>query len=210
MPMAGVRGQGRKFDVDTALDAAMSLFWRNGYEGTSIANLTTAMGIKTSSLYAAFKDKKNLFYLVVEHYLKTKGDFVGVAFDEEIHALPLIRRLLFEAAEKYTNRKSPGGCLIVSAAACVSDDNRDIEEAMQAHRLKNIKRLEEVLVADIETGVISSGLDAASIAEFVGTVLQGMAQRGREGASYITLKKTAEMAYGYVESTISANNVLAE
>ena len=76
MPVAGVRGQGRKFDVDTALDAAMSLFWRNGYEGTSIANLTTAMGIKTSSLYAAFKDKKNLFYLVVEHYLKTKGDFV--------------------------------------------------------------------------------------------------------------------------------------
>lgn len=210
MPVAGVRGQGRKFDVDTALDAAMSLFWRNGYEGTSIANLTTAMGIKTSSLYAAFKDKKNLFYLVVEHYLKTKGNFVGVAFDEEIHALPLIRRLLFEAAEKYTNRKSPGGCLIVSAAACVSEDNRDIEEAMEEHRLKNIKRLEEVLVADIETGVISSGLDAASIAEFVGTVLQGMAQRGREGASYITLKKTAEMACGYVESTISANNLSAK
>lgn len=129
--MAGVHGQGRKFNVDDALDKAMDVFWRNGYEGTTIAKLTKAMGITASSLYAAFKDKKNLFDRVVEHYLNTEGRFINVAFAEEDHALPLIRRILFEAADKYADKSGPGGCLIVSAATCVTDANRDVEKKIR-------------------------------------------------------------------------------
>lgn len=197
--MAGVHGQGRKFNVDDALDKAMDVFWRNGYEGTTIAKLTKAMGITASSLYAAFKDKKNLFDRVVEHYLNTEGRFINVAFAEEDHALPLIRRILFEAADKYADKSGPGGCLIVSAATCVTDANRDVEKKLEKHRTSNIKRIQEILHADAEEGLISPYVNTKTIAEFVGTILQGMAQRGRDGASAKDLQATAEITFHYVK-----------
>lgn len=198
--MAGVRGQGRKFDVQIALDRAMDVFWRNGYEGTSIAELTLAMGITTSSLYAAFKNKRNLFDLVVQHYLSTEGRFMETAFNEEVHALPLVHRLLFEAAEEYADKNGPGGCLIASAAACVTDANRDVEKKLKEYRLSNIKRIEDAFRSDVKKGIVAPDSDAEGLAGFVGAVLQGMAQLGRDGASATSLRSTAEMTYSHVRA----------
>lgn len=200
--MAGVRGQGRRFDTQAALDDAMEVFWRHGYEGTSIADLTRAIGINASSLYAAFDGKRQLFDLVVEHYLKTKGNFTSLAFEQEQDSLALIRRLLFEAAEKYADRSGPGGCLIISAATCVKDANRDVEEKLEAHRISNIKQIESALQADLKAGRISESAKPEMVASFVGTVLQGMAQRGRDGASAVDLHSTAQMAFTQVERSL--------
>ncbi len=200
--MAGVRGQGRRFDTQAALDNAMDVFWRHGYEGTSIADLTRAIGITTSSLYAAFDGKHQLFDRVVERYLSTKGRFISLALEEEKDSLSLIRRLLFEASKEYVDRGGPGGCLIVSAATCVTDANRDVAEKLEVHRHSNIRRIEAVLRADLEAERISETADPAAVAGFVGTVLQGMAQRGRDGASVDELRSTAEMAFAQVERTL--------
>ncbi|MEV0573058.1 TetR/AcrR family transcriptional regulator [Micrococcus luteus] len=200
--MAGVRGQGRRFDTQAALDDAMEVFWRHGYEGTSISDLTRAIGITASSLYAAFEGKRQLFDQVVERYLNTKGRFTSLALEEEKDSLSLIHRLLFEAANEYADRSGPGGCLIVSAATCVTDANRDVEEKLEAHRHSNIRRIEGVLRTDLEAGRISEAVDPVAVAGFVGTVLQGMAQRGRDGASADELRSTAEMTFAQVEQTL--------
>lgn len=200
--MAGVRGQGRRFDTQVALDNAMDVFWRHGYEGTSIADLTRAIGITTSSLYAAFEGKRQLFDRVVERYLSTKGRFTLLALEEEKDSLSLIHRLLFEASKEYADKGGPGGCLIVSAATCVTDANRDVEQKLEAHRHSNIRRIEAVLRADLEAERISGTADPAAVAGFVGTVLQGMAQRGRDGASVGELRSTAEMAFDQVERAL--------
>ena len=200
--MTGVRGQGRRFDTQTALDDAMHVFWRHGYEGTSIVDLTRAIGITASSLYAAFDGKRQLFDLVVERYLDTKGRFTSLAFEEEKESLPLIKRLLFEAANEYADQNGQGGCLIVSAATCVTDGNRAIEQKLQAHRNSNIKNIEAVLQADLELGKIPRTVNPAAVANFAGAVLQGMAQRGRDGASVDELRTTAEMAFAQVEQTL--------
>lgn len=197
--MVGVRGQGRRFDTPTALTKAMEIFWRNGYEGASISELTKAMGITASSLYAAFGGKRQLFDMVVEHYLDTKGRFMGDIFNEEKEALPLIRRLLFEAAEKYAEANGPGGCFISSAAVCATEANRDVERKLEDHRISNIKRIEDVVRSSIKKGDVVADVNAEALAGFVGTVLQGMAQRGRDGASAEDLRSTADMAYAYVE-----------
>ena len=63
-----IRGRPRAFDMDKALDAALDLFWRKGYEGTSIADLTKAMGINPPSLYAAFGGKETLFHQALDRY----------------------------------------------------------------------------------------------------------------------------------------------
>lgn len=200
--MAGVRGQGRRFDTQAALDTAMEVFWRHGYEGTSIADLTRAIGITPSSLYAAFEGKRRLFDLVVERYLDTKGRFTSNAFEEETTSFTLIRRLLCEASDEYADSSGPGGCLIVSAATCATNENRDVEKKLEAHRRSNIKRIEGVLQADQASGEISKKVDAEAVANFVGTVLQGMAQRGRDGASARELRTTAEMSLNQVEQTL--------
>lgn len=200
--MAGVRGQGRRFDAQAALDNAMEVFWRHGYEGTSISDLTQAIGITASSLYAAFDGKRQLFDQVVERYLETKGRFTALALEEEKNSLALIRRLLFEASNEYADRSGPGGCLIVSAATCVTDANRDVEEKLEGHRRSNIEQIEARLRADLEAERISGTADPGAIASFVGTVLQGMAQRGRDGASSDELRSTAEMTFTQVERTL--------
>ena len=197
--MVGIRGQGRRFDTPAALTKAMEIFWRNGYEGTSISELTKAMGITASSLYAAFGGKRQLFDLVVEHYLGTRGRFMGDIFNEEKEALPLIRRLLFEAAEKYAETNGPGGCFISSSAVCVTEANRDVERKLEDHRISNIKRIENVVRSSIKNGDVAASVNAEALAGFIGTVLQGMAQRGRDGASIEDLQSTADMTYAYVE-----------
>ena len=68
----GNDGPPREFDVNDALDRAMEVFWRHGYEGASVAELCQAMGIKPPSLYAAFENKAGLFRHVIDRYLEQK------------------------------------------------------------------------------------------------------------------------------------------
>ena len=62
------RGRPRQFDELTALDTALRLFWRHGYEGTPISRLAQAMGLTVPSVYNAFGNKESLFMKAVEHY----------------------------------------------------------------------------------------------------------------------------------------------
>src|SRR5207244_10784430 len=85
------KGRPREFDTEKALDAALLLFWRHGYEGTSLAALTDAMGINTPSLYAAFGNKEELFRRALDRYLQKPASYLPTALQE-----PTARR----AAEK--------------------------------------------------------------------------------------------------------------
>lgn len=105
--VTGQRGRPRSFDRDAALDKAMLAFWENGYEATSIADLTRALGIGAPSLYAAFGDKRKLFDEVVVVYGGRYADFAGVALAEEPTARAAIGRILREAAEIYTDPAHP-------------------------------------------------------------------------------------------------------
>ena len=66
-------GRQREFDKQVALDAAMNVFWLNGYTGTSLSDLTDAMGINKPSLYAAFGNKEALFVRALNHYIDKHG-----------------------------------------------------------------------------------------------------------------------------------------
>lgn len=192
--MAGVKGQGRKFDVNEALDQATALFWKHGYDGTSIADLTSAMCITAPSLYAAFGGKRDLFYAVVDRYTQTDGDFMEKAFAADLEAADLVHRLLRDAAVYYSRSTTPGGCLIISAANCVAAENQQVADYTSKLRESNIERLENSIQADVDNGRLPREVDASEIACFIGTVIQGMAQRGRDGARTEELIKTAELA----------------
>ncbi|WP_415977037.1 TetR/AcrR family transcriptional regulator [Rhodococcus sp. 077-4] len=191
--MAGVRGQGRKFDVDSALDQAMFAFWEHGYEGTSVSMLTSAMGINPPSLYSAFGGKEGLFFATIDRYLATRGDFMDRAFAEESHAAKLISRLLYDAASHYTDESCPGGCLIISSAVGVTDANRSIANRLRDMRNANVALLSERISKDIADGVLPPSWEPVDVAEFIGVIIQGMSQRARDGATRSQLEHVAEM-----------------
>src|SRR5690242_14300978 len=123
------KGRPREFDTDKALDAALLLFWRNGYEGTSLAALTAAMRINVPSLYAAFGNKETLFRRVLDRYLRGPAYYLPAALQE-----PTARRAaekLFEGAiDMVMNPRHPDGCLLVHGALASGPEGRRIQKEL--------------------------------------------------------------------------------
>ncbi|MFC0846225.1 TetR/AcrR family transcriptional regulator [Streptomyces noboritoensis] len=188
----GQRGRPRSFDRARALDQATLTFWEHGYEATSVAGLTRAMGIGAPSLYAAFGDKKALFDEVVGAYGQTYGVFIRRAFAEESGARATIGRILREAATEFTLTGRPRGCLVLSAA--VNCTSREVEEALREVRDGNLAEFERLIAADVATGALPAGTDPRALARFSVAVFQGMSQQARDGAPEEELAAVAELA----------------
>lgn len=192
--MATTRGRPRSFDRAAALEKATRLFWERGYEGTSIADLTNAMGINPPSLYAAFSDKRTLFQEVVENYGATFGAFMGAALREEATAYKAFARMLREAAVTYTDPSHPAGCLVISAATNVPAAHQDVQDALRRQRNQNLDLFEARLRAAVAEGELPPDVDTRALAVFYAAVIQGMSQQARDGVSRAHLRAVAELA----------------
>ncbi|MFF3019572.1 TetR/AcrR family transcriptional regulator [Streptomyces sp. NPDC057939] len=190
--VTGQRGRPRSFDRDAALDKAMLAFWERGYEATSISDLTASLGISAPSLYAAFGDKRKLFDEVVVVYGGRYGDFASVAMAEEPTARDAVRRILFEAAEVYTDPAHPPGCMVISAA--VNTTSEEVAEALRQRRNANLVMFESRIRADVAAGVLPADTDAGALARYAGAVIQGMSVQSRDGASREELEAVAARA----------------
>src|SRR3984957_21202199 len=102
----------RGFDADRALDRALAIFWRNGYEGASLPALTKAMGINRPSLYAAFGNKEALFRKAVERYERGPASYAHKALEKPT-AREVVEALLQGVVALLTKPRNPGGCLMV-------------------------------------------------------------------------------------------------
>lgn len=179
------------------MDAATLLFWERGYEATSIGELTEAMGIRPGSLYAAFGDKMSLFKEVVAHYGRSPvGAFVGVALDEESSARAAFARILHEAADIYPDPEHPAGCLTISAATNVARPGDEAEAFLRDLRNRNLAAFEARLSNARHDGELPASADPQQLAAFFATIIQGMSQRARDGATADELRATADLALG--------------
>jgi len=203
------RGRPLSFDRDKALEDAMHVFWERGYEAASISELTTAMGITPPSLYAAFGDKEHLFLEAIERYASGPGSGAPRALAEEPTARHALQRMLEEAAEELTRPCHPAGCMVVTAATNCSVASAHIQAALAKRRAAAPPNrgggvppppaaADEGIRTRIEQGVrdgeLPADTDAASLANFYSTVLQGMSLQARDGASHDSLLATANTA----------------
>jgi AcrR family transcriptional regulator len=187
-----VIGRPRAFDVDQALDKALLVFWRNGYEGASIADLTRAMGINPPSLYAAFGNKETLFRRAIDRYIEQR-----TRFWHEALAMPtaraMVEHLFYGSVDFLTDESNPPGCLLVRGTL-TCDAASSIHQELAARRAEGERllrvRLEEAKVA----GELPKDLEPAEFARFVMTMLEGMSVRAACGASRDELQKVAELA----------------
>ena len=126
-------GRPREFDLDKALDQALEVFWRNGYEGASIADLTDAMGINPPSLYAAFGNKEGLFRKALDRYVEQRTEFWNEALEAPT-AREVVEHLLRGSADFLTEECNPPGCLFVRSALACSEAEDAIRRELAARR----------------------------------------------------------------------------
>src|SRR5271155_6014416 len=131
---SGRMGRPRSFDIDSALDRALQVFWRKGYEGASLSDLTKAVGVNRPSLYAAFGDKKALFRKALDRYLTGPAAYTQEALKEPT-ARAVIERLLQGAADLNAGPRNPGGCLMVQGALASRDAGDSIRQELVAGRV---------------------------------------------------------------------------
>lgn len=188
------RGRPRSFDREAALAQMTELFWRQGYDATSVADLTESIGVNTPSLYSAFGNKEKAYCEAVDYYRHNEGQRVWENVEAQSSARDAVATLLHTSAEDFTRRNKPRGCMVVLGALNMADSNAAIVKRMKGYRAEAREKLKAKIQAGIENGELPDMADAEAIACFYHSVQQGMAVRARDGASRKELKQTAELA----------------
>lgn len=186
-------GRPRTFDVDTALDRALEVFWRQGYEGTSLPDLTKAMGINRPSLYAAFGNKENLFRKVLDRYDEGPAAYVREALHEPT-ARAVVERLLRGAVDLLTDPRHPPGCLMVQGALSCGEAADAIRQELASRRAAGVTALRQRLERARADGDLPTHTDPADLASYVATIIHGMAVQAAGGASRSELDRVMDTA----------------
>jgi AcrR family transcriptional regulator len=186
-------GRPRAFDMDTALDRALQVFWRKGYEGTSLSDLTMAMGINRPSLYAAFGNKEDLFRKALDRYAEGPAAYTRTALDEPT-ARAVVEQLLHGVVDLLTDPRTPQGCLAVQGALACGDAAAAIRQELVARRVAGEAALCQRLERARTDGDLPADADPTDLARYVTTVAQGMAVQAAGGVSREALRRVVEMA----------------
>jgi AcrR family transcriptional regulator len=186
-------GRPRGFNYDEALDRAMHVFWRKGFEGTSLNDLTAAMGIQPASLYKAFGNKRALFEKALARYLAGPVAFVHDALDEPT-AFAVADRILRRTAEFLTEGRSRRGCMTIQAALGGGVEGEPIRRKLIALRFKEQDALRRRFERAKSEGDLPNDADAADLARFVTALFQGMTVQAINGASREDLLRLSDTA----------------
>lgn len=178
-------GRPRSFDREAALAAAVEQFWREGYEKTSVATLTSAMGITPPSLYLAFGDKQRLFEEASALYFERTCEAVDRATElPTVHEA--IARVLEDTARAHTDAATPPGCLMLT------------EPLLEAQREALRHKLRDRLDRGVRDGDLAATVDTDHLASFLVAVLRGMSGCARDGGTTDDLLGIARTALAAV------------
>lgn len=186
-------GRPRSFDRNVALDAAMEVFWRHGYDGATLAELTKAMGIKPPSLYAAFGNKEGLLKAALDRYTQKREEHMAV-----ILAAPTARqvaeRLLFGIADAHTDPANPPGCLLLQGGLACGADSQNIPSELAARRAHTEAELRDRFAQAQDEGDLPASADPAALARFLSSVTAGMGVMASSGSDRSALREVAQVA----------------
>jgi AcrR family transcriptional regulator len=186
-------GRPRGFDADEALERAMLVFWEHGYEGASLAGLTGAMGISTTSMYATFGNKEELFRRALERYTEVPSAYLLRALEEPT-ALRVATAILTGTVRTTTRPAHPHGCLGVQGALATSDSGREVRDLLAAWRNNGCACIRERFQRAVDDGDLPPESNPALLARYVTTLTFGIAVQAASGVGRDELQEMADAA----------------
>ncbi|MBW4491026.1 MAG: TetR/AcrR family transcriptional regulator [Trichocoleus desertorum ATA4-8-CV12] len=189
----GTQGRPRAFDIDEALEKALYVFWQKGYLGTSLSDLTEAMGINRPSLYAAFGNKETLFRKVLDLYQEQQTPYMSQALEEPT-ARKVIERMMYGVVDLLTNPDNPPRCLYAQTVLSCADPSDPLPQELAERRVLGETKIRDRFARAIAEGDLPSDTDPAALARFVLTVNFGMSVQASSGASRAELLQVVEIA----------------
>jgi len=186
-------GRPRAFDEDAAVDAAMRVFWQKGYEGTSLDDLTEAMGINRSSLYSTFSDKETLFRRVVQRYQSGPLCFLPKALAEP-NARAVIEALLRSTVRFLADSSHPPGCLSMQGGMACGSGNQDVQTAMIEWRTAGLRQLQKRMQRAKAEGDLPKNVDPKDLARVVMILMNGLSVQAVNGATSAEMNRAIELA----------------
>jgi AcrR family transcriptional regulator len=186
-------GRPRAFHEDTALEAAMRVFWDKGYEGTSLDDLTEAMGINRSSLYSAFGDKQSLFEKVLVRYSAGPMAFLSQALAQPT-ARQVIESLLRASVDFLADPTHPKGCLSLQGGMACGSGAEEVERKMIHWRRGGILQIQKRLQRAQGEGDLSKDVDAKDLARYLVVVMNGLGVQAVNGATRSEMIRTVDLA----------------
>ncbi len=170
------------------------MFWRHGYEATSLGDLTAAMGVTPPSVYAAFGNKKALFLEAVRLYVGEPAVSERI-IAEASTARDAVRGLLDASVVGFTGADTPPGCLLASAAISCSAEAADVQAELAQIRGSIETQLRGRLEAGVRDGELDEGMDVEAVAAHVMAVIQGLSTLARDGAERQKLERVARLVW---------------
>jgi AcrR family transcriptional regulator len=183
----GCRGRPREFCVDQALAQALRVFWEKGYDGTSLTDLTEAMGITRPSLYAAFGNKESLFRKALDLYEREKLDYIGRALEQPT-ARGVAETMLRGSVDNVMSSDQPHGCLgVITSVACGPESQSVREDVVKRGEVGKQALIERFNRAKVE-GDLPAHIDPEGLMRVLVAMLQGISVQANQGATRAELE----------------------
>ncbi|KAF1027918.1 MAG: HTH-type transcriptional repressor ComR [Acinetobacter bereziniae] len=186
-------GRPREFDREKALIQARDFFWQHGYEGTSMSDLVEVLGIASARIYKAFGSKEALFREAVQHYEKNEGGFALDALKQQ-NIKDAMTQLFQDAVKLYTQINHSFGCMVVSSASILSEENQNLLEWMTQQRIERGQSLVQRFEQAKSDGQLLADADPEILGQYYGLILHGLSVQARDGYSETMLLSVTNFA----------------
>jgi len=189
----------KAFDPDAALRKAMQLFWRQGYEATSIDDLVRAMGVNRASLYATFGDKRTLFRRALQRYLATVLAPRLQATAEAASPLAGLRGLMSELVAFSAGDPQRRGCLAVNSACELAAREPEVAAMIKTQAAALERQLAHLIARAQAEGELKAGGDPAALARMLAAIIDGLRVRAKlapDRAQFESIAASALAALG--------------
>ncbi|KNB49760.1 TetR/AcrR family transcriptional regulator [Streptomyces caatingaensis] len=187
-------GRTKQFDPDAALRSALELFWRKGYEATSLQDLVDHLGVNRGSIYATFGSKHALYLRALDRYCETKGDVAMGVLSRPGSALSAVRDLIRLYAAESLDDPDRKGCLVTNTAVELGPHDPRAGRRVEAALTELETSLAGALVRAREQGELGEGADPRALARFLVTFLQGLRVVGKTADARRRLDDAVESA----------------
>jgi AcrR family transcriptional regulator len=186
-------GRPRQFDPERAIERALEVFWRKGYEAASLPDLTRAMGINRPSLYAAFGNKEELFRRVLDRYATAEATFIATALEKPT-ASQVIEHIFRGQFDFLTSKHHPRGCLLMQGTPPCGDPSDPVRREIVARRNTSESAIRHRLQQAQSQGDFSRKVNTTYLAKFITAIAHGISIQAASGATRAQLQALAVMA----------------